>query len=298
AYTYSWEATEYGEVFNNSIEIKIKDGKVVTGKKTTHCDDQGEGYEIDEVVACSITYGGVSITLPGEETEDGGEEESSNAGGEIGGGEEESNNAGGDIGAVEGEEVDEAGWNEAIAATQAADNFSANLVNEGYMDGECLGSMMAILYVADDKGYMESITGESYYNYTGNVDGFSYSWESADGENWTCEKQGEAFPVNGAWMISETLPSVNFSDWTYDAEQGCYVYVEGMSSTTVYIADGKVAVIALADIGIMGETTFIETMIYTITYGGASVGELPPVENVTDGENVSGGTVQGGVAQG
>lgn len=317
AYTYSWQDGEEDELYDLTIEIKLKDGKVVAGKQTVHCDDQGEGYEIDQVIACSITYGDAEIgKLPGEEgfgeeEEDegegaggeivGGETVSGEAGGEIVGGEEESSNAGGEsvggeIGTVEGAEVDEAGWNAAIEATQAADNFSANLVNEAYMNNECLGSVTAILYVADDKGYMESITGESYYNYTGNVDGISYSWESSDGENWTCEKQGEAISVNGAWMLEELLPSTAFSDWTYNAEQGCYVHVEDTSSVTIYLKDGKVAVIALADIGVMGEMTMIETMIYTITYGGASVGELPPVENVTDGESVSGGTVQGGAA--
>ena len=291
AYTYSWEETKYDEVFNNTIEIKIKDGKIVAGKKIMHCDDQGEGYEIDEVVVCSITYGNTEIgKLPGEEgfgeeEEDGNSSElgGSSEGGEIGGADSEikieydfDKTYGNDI---VGEQVSADEMTAAINKTLAATNFTTK--GHSYVNG---GASLIITNVANGKSYnatratyladgeMETTT---MHMILGEVDGVDYAWMSFDGETWECELADEVVMGNGGATGQEVFGSYlslfSMGESTFNATTGAYtVAMEGMS-VSIKIVDDEVKVITY--VGEMeGESMYVTSV---IEYGNAIDITLP-----------------------
>ena len=200
-----------------------------------------------------------------------------------------------------GEQVNAESWNAAIEATMAADNFLAEVGMDGLDEtGENLLTRgYGTISIADNKGYVEMMQempgygSVRMYSYCGNVDGKNYSWESYDGENWSMDEEGDAITINGAWMVEELLPEdLAFENWTYDETMGGYSYKWNDTLTiTVGIIDGKIGFLHTVSIGAGYQTAPIMIEKYLFSYGDATVGDLPPVQNAGgNNENVSGGT--------
>ena len=183
----------------------------------------------------------------------------------------------------------------------AADNFLAEVGMDGLDEtGENLLTRgYGIIAIADNKGYtemMQEMPGYGsfrMYSYCGNVDGKNYVWESYDGENWSMDEEGDAITIDGAWMVAELLPEdLAFENWTYDETMGGYSYKWNATLTiTVGIIDGKIGFLHTISTNAEYQTAPIMIEKYLFSYGNATVGQLPPVQNAGgNNENVSGGT--------
>lgn len=269
---YKWvEGDHAGESY--TLAIKVLDGKLYTVRERM---ELGTAYE--EMKCVFSNFGTTTVSTMFGVDEDEGTSDSSQ-GGSIGG------EVGGDDSY---QQVDAAGWAAAIAATRAATNFSATVTMEAYALGSGMtgpaATGLATMSIADNKGYVEMTTtmagmgSFTHYSYCGNVDGKNYSWESDDGDTWYCEQQGDAIDIDGDWMVSELFcDEMTFETATFDAETGIYSYTTADGVTySIGFANGKVVYHSYSyteDMGSVMETT--ET--YVITYGNATVGQLPPV---------------------
>ncbi len=296
--TYVWEVS--GESGSQTVEFKFSDGKLYSYaiKVLSTREEEGEAYTTSSEMTFTITYGNTSVgALPGQEDEpdDGNSSNSGSQGGSAGG-----EIVGGEVVLPKGEQVNAENWTAAIAATMATDNFFAEVGMEGFDETEenVLTSGYGIISIADNKGYtemMQEMLGYGtfrMYSYCGNVDGKNYVWESEDGESWSVEEVGDAITIDGAWMVEELLPEdLAFENWTYDETTGGYSYAwDDTLTITVGIIDGKIGFLHTVSTDAEDQPAPIMIEKYLFTYGNATVGALPPVQNAGgNNESVSGG---------
>ena len=178
-------------------------------------------------------------------------------------------------------------WNEILAESFAATNYVG--VEIGTFNGE---ESSSTLYVDAGKAYMVNQASgvEGFrYRYLGEVDGVRYQWTSTDNATWSCDYDYDETALNGRYALG-VLTGIPFDVFTYDAEKGVMVYSateDGESGTVeVKVIDGKVVSFYLTVEG--GGISMTRDV--TVQYGGAIVGELPPVQNVGEGD-VGGGVV-------
>ena len=256
AYTYSWEETEYDEVFNNTIEIKIKDGKIVAGKKIMHCDDQSEGYEIDEVVVCSITYGNTEIgKLPGEEGF--GEEEEDGNSSELGG------SAGGEVGG--GAVADEVAWNAALSPSG------------DYLYTQSENGVELVRYEID--GDTVHILQEDLDKYYAIEEGKYYFYEKVGDQAWTkTEITQDIYNQYVGYVRMDWAMMFPYSEFTYDEASDTYKAESifagiTLSNVAIKITEGKLAEMTYTMEGI--------TCTLRYTYQDVTL-TLPEIDSVGD----------------
>ncbi|MBE5746821.1 MAG: TlpA family protein disulfide reductase [Clostridiales bacterium] len=185
------------------------------------------------------------------------------------------------------EAMDEVAFNAAIAATKAATNIVFDYSSAYSISDSSTTAETGTTYVADNKAYMVSkVYSVTLYSYTGNVDGKQYMWVSTDETNWTCEEIDDYTDINGMWVLGDILPpDIDFTNVTYDETSDVYTYViNDGTHITLGFKDGKISSI----LSVYEEEEFGTTVQYTdtlsFTYGGAQVGDLPPVPPVDGGE--------------
>lgn len=184
----------------------------------------------------------------------------------------------GDLGTdIIGEEVSEAEFNKAIANTYASTNF---IVTEYADYGDMI--IKAIGDYADSKAFMVaemngveedgSLISYGYqYNYIGGVDGVDYMWYSEDNTNFECQVKPDYMPdhTSGKYF-AQYFDVLDYAQCVYNKGANAYVMMtEDGGMIVVKIVDGYIAAYALE--------TESSVEIFTLTYGDASVGELPPV---------------------
>ena len=285
---YETASVNVGETTITNVAVKISSGKLVEMSYTAE--------EMD--IALAFTYHEITLTLPEV------------SGGEIGG--DNSGSAGGeDDGETvmpQLERVDAAGWTAAINDLKAATNFAAVVNMEAYAkDSGMTGPAMtgvAIMSIADNKAYVDMTTtvvgmgSSTHLSYCGNVDGKNYNWDSYDdGASWSCEQMGDAISIDGAWMVEEMFSAeMTFETATYNEDKGFYTYTTESGSTySIGFANGVVAYFGYSYTEDMGSVMEMSEW-YVFTYGNASVGDLPPVNNAGSGsmDSVGGGATDEG----
>ncbi len=245
---------------SSCMEIKIKDGKVVAYTATSSNNSNGETYS--NTTSMTITYGNATVTIPDVQ---------------IGGGDNNGdNNNTSDIleGLPTGERVDADGWDAAVEATASADNLVITMTMSTVMSGISVSGVM-VSQIADNKDYTESQTTipsygtQTEYTYTGNVGDYCYEWSSDDGESWDYYRLGDAKDIDGTYFLEDSgILEANFEDLVYNEESGAYLLnSEEFSVFVVGIVNGKIGFIYT-------ESEDMEALI-RITYGNASVGDLP-----------------------
>ena len=175
----------------------------------------------------------------------------------------DSSDVGGDVGEIVGEEVTQEEFLAARAASYAADNFTVVRTTQ---DGS------ETIYAADGKVH---IVGEETEGYKGAVDGVYYEWTFED-DYWLYEEmewEKECAFASGEDLLDEVLYYCQvLTYWDFDAETGMYK-IENFQSYTAYamVSNGKIVKCRL-------EISATEWVEMEITYGNATVGELPPLE--------------------
>ena len=205
---------------------------------------------------------------------------------------------GGEVIVPEGEQVNKETWDAAIKETMAATNFSIQAQMLAYLEGrdELIMDGSMVVQVADNNGYYVqkmSIDGNksTRYSYMGTVDGKTYNWSSADGENWECFESIYQ-EINGAWFLEEMFPAdLTFENVTFVEEMGAYRYVGEEETVTIGFKDGKVAFVIQEYTAYTPYGNCDERDVWVLTYGDASV-KLPPVQ--VGGDNTDNNTQIGG----
>jgi hypothetical protein len=146
-------------------------------------------------------------------------------------------------------------------------NLSAHAT--GSVEGEPAEQMIQI---ADGKIYSVEQVGDEYdYSYRSEIDGVYYVWRSTDNETWECY-QVDSSPINGTYVFG-MLDSLDFECAISDAEKGVIIFDQEMNGNALYaqveIRDGRIVSYTLEMAGY--------SIVANITYGNASIGELPPV---------------------
>lgn len=168
-----------------------------------------------------------------------------------------------DAGEIVGEEVSKEEFLAIREAAYAVDNLTIVRTTQ---DGS------ETIYAADGKVH---IVGEGTEGYKGAVDGVYYEWTLEDGY-WYYEEmewEKECAFASGADLLDEVLYYCQvLTYWDFDAETGMHK-IENFQSYTAYamVSNGKIVKCRLE----ISETEWVEM---EITYGNATVGELPPLE--------------------
>ena len=113
------------------------------------------------------------------------------------------------------------------------------------------------------------------YCYMGEVDGVFYMWTSEYQDYWDYEEWNwteEYHPASGESALNSILRWCEFSYAQFDADTGMYQFTN-LGAPTVYakVTNGKISQCRL-------ETAETEWIQMDITYGDATVGELPPLD--------------------
>ena len=303
---YEYEASMGGN--SSCMEIKIKDGKVVAYTATSSNNSNGETYS--NTTSMTITYGNATVTIPdvqigggdngggssnsgsgsSNSESDSSNSESGSSNGESGSSNSESDSSNSESGSsnsesgssnggssnveeIVGERVDADGWDAAVGATASADNLVIKMTMSAAMNGISVSEVM-VSQIADNKEYTESqTTSPSYgtqteYTYIGNVGDYCYEWSTDDGESWDYDCLGDAKDIDGTYFLEDSgILEANFEDLVYDEESGAYLLNSEFSVFVVGIVNGKIGFIYT-------ESEYMEALI-RITYGNASVGDLP-----------------------
>lgn len=185
------------------------------------------------------------------------------------------------------DKVDAMTWEKALISLSNTTNFTANVVDSIVAPDYSVTALIN-MQIADNKGYgVASVNGKEEYSFTGNVDGKNYEWYSEDGKTWECEYMGDAYDINGASFLAELVPAdIAFEKTYFNDEIGGYVYdISETEYVVIGIAGGQVSYVLCYKAEDYGDGYIVEeTQVYVLSYGDANVGELPPVENVTNGE--------------
>lgn len=169
---------------------------------------------------------------------------------------------------VVGEQVSEAEFNAAVEASYAATNFTV-------VQTDAYGTTTS--YCADGKVYSIASTdaGEISYCYMGAVDGTYYIWTSEDGENWEYEvmEVPEGFdPASGESLLAEIMQWCNFNYWEFNTATGMFEFSTlGDVIVHAMVSGGKIVKYRYEQ----GASVWREGV---ITYGGATVGNLPALD--------------------
>lgn len=289
-YTLSFAEDDESETY----KFKFVDGKLYSF--TCLMTEVEEDATITVEQSFTFSYGDAKIgKLPYEE---GFENEKPEEGGDVGGGTVGGEEIGGggaveapDYSDVKGENVESVEeWNAILQNSFAETNFVG--VEHGSLNGQ---TTFSTLYMQDGKAYIinedSTVEGKSY-RYIGYVDGVRYMWTSKDNATWNCEYDYNEEPLNASFAIG-LLTGIPFEGFTYDADEGVLLYeatADGESGVIkVKIVDGKVVSYSM----IVSGAGMTMTRDITVSYGTATVGELPPVENVGEGgnENIGDGVV-------
>ena len=184
---------------------------------------------------------------------------------------------------VDGEQMkDAAEWNAAWQKTIAARNLTAVYTSTYTTEDGKTETEYGVGIIADGKQYAYDYddTNGYAYMYLGEVDGKVYQWTSTDGENWDVEEEYlDIDLMTSGYMIVRGLNEMlDFSTAKY--EKGYYVCTTDWATFRIKIADGYVVEIEMSDES--------EVMSYKMSFGGAEVGELPPLpqEEVIIGEEI------------
>ena len=288
-------------------QFKFVDGKLYSFDVTMTAVEE-EGYTQTMKQSYVISYGDAKVgKLPYEE---GFENEKPEEGGDVGGGTVGGEEIGGggaveapDYSDVKGENVESVEeWNAIYAKCCAETNIFG--VRIGTFNGE---QSITTLYVQDGKVYMVHVSSGmpgTNYRYVGVVDGVRYSWTSSDNATWSCYEDTDEKPLTAAYALSD-LAMLPVDALTYDEEKGAMVYsgtANGETGTIeIKVVDGKIVSYSMTAYSIEGEKTSYSSSC-SIQYGTATVGELPPVKNGSDGgnEEIGGGNgnedIGGGMA--
>ncbi|MBQ3020288.1 MAG: MliC family protein [Clostridia bacterium] len=266
-------------------QFKFVDGKLYSFD-ITMTEVEEEGYTSTISQSYVVSYGDAKVgKLPYEE---GFENEKTEEGGDVGGGTVGGEEIGGE--SVLGENVETLEeWNTIYANSCAQTNIV------GVQTGQMLGQQSTTnLSIQDGKVYMvnvDSVSG-TRYRYVGFVEGVQYSWTSFDNATWSWYEETDAMPLTAEYVLSD-LAGVPFDKLTYDEERGVMVYSgveDGQKGTVeIKIVDGKIVSYSMFVYDDNEEIVY--SSVNTISYGTATVGELPPLENGSDSGNVGGGVV-------
>ena len=277
-YSLSFSYAEDGSSVAESYQFKFVGGKLYSFSNVMTNTVEDAVITVEQ--SFTFSYGDAKIgKLPYEEGFGEDEKEEEKPG--VGGGEEIGGSGGAvvmpDYSDVKGQEmhsVDE--WNEVFAASCAETNLTA--VGKSVKNDQ---THISYVSIADSKLYMvNEINGVKSYEYMGEVDGVHYEWESADGKTWECESTDWPEDMNGGFAVG-SLYGAPFEDFVYDAEKGIMVYEQGGLLCEVKILDGKI-------VWFLMEMPEKGSQEISIAYGNATVGELPPVENVNEGGDIGG----------
>ena len=275
-YTLSYADEDESETY----QFKFVDGKIYSFAATmTEIAEEGFTSTISQSYV--VSYGDAKVgKLPYEE---GFENEKPEEGGDVGGGTVGGEEIGGE--SVLGENVETLEeWNTIYANSCAQTNIV------GVQTGQMLGQQSTTnLSIQDGKVYMvnvDSVSG-TRYRYVGVVDGVQYSWTSSDNATWDCYEETDVMPLTAEYVLSD-LAGVPFDKLTYDEEKGVMVYAgieNGQNGRIeIKVVDGKI--VSYSMVVYDGDGNIVYSSINTIQYGKATVGELPPVENVGEGGGV------------
>lgn len=266
---------------SENYQFKFVDGKLYSFDITMTAVEE-EGYTQTMKQSYVVSYGDAKVgKLPYEE---GFENEKPEEGGDVGGGTVGGEEIGGE--AVLGEKVESVEeWNAILQNSFAETNFVG--VEYGSLNGQ---TTFSTLYMQDGKAYIinedSTVEGKSY-RYIGYVEGVRYMWTSKDNATWSCEYDYDESSLNASFAIG-LLTGIPFDVFTYDADKGVMVYeatADGESGVVeVKIVNGKVVGYSMSVSG----TGMTMTRDITISYGNATVGELPPV-NVGGGNDDNAG---------
>ena len=274
----------------STAQIKFVDGKVAWGKITMAGTYEGGATSTWEA-SFTITYGNTTIgALPGQEEkpDSGNSSGGGSSASESGSDGKESDNVelpdtSVEIPDVDGEEVkDLAAWNAAWQKTIAARNLTAVYTSTYTTEEGKTETEYGVGIIADGKQYAYDYddTNGYAYMYLGEVDGKVYQWTSTDGENWDVEEEYlDIDLMTSGYMIVRGLNEMlDFSTAKY--EKGYYVCTTDWATFRIKIADGYVVEIEMSDES--------EVMSYKMSFGGAEVGELPPLpqEEIIIGEEI------------
>ncbi|MBE5747610.1 MAG: hypothetical protein E7352_05520 [Clostridiales bacterium] len=182
---------------------------------------------------------------------------------------DDSSDVGGDVGGdvAPSGEVTEEEFKAAIAASYAAMNFTLVRTDP---NGTTTSNS------ADGKVYSVAQGANSIsYCYMGEVDDVYYMWTSDYGDYWDyseLEWAAECHPASGESALSDILRWCEFSYAVYHEDIGMYQFAN-LGAPTVYakVENGKIVKCRM-------ETSQTEWVEMEITYGNATVGELPPLE--------------------
>ena len=273
-YTLSFAENDESETY----KFKFVDGKLYSF--TCLMTEVEEGATITVEQSFTFSYGDAKVgKLPYEEGFEDEEPEEDIGGGTVGGEE-----IGGE--SVLGENVETLEeWNTIYANSCAQTNIV------GVQTGQMLGQQSTTnLSIQDGKVYMvnvDSVSG-TRYRYVGFVEGVQYSWTSFDNATWSWYEETDAMPLTAEYVLSD-LAGVPFDALTYDEERGVMVYSgveDGQKGTVeIKIVDGKI--VSYSMFVYDGDGNIVYSSVNTISYGTATVGELPPLEN----EGEDGGVV-------
>ncbi len=188
------------------------------------------------------------------------------------------------------EKVDAISWTAAIEATYNADNLTVEVgtVTDFADNPEFTTTANGTMKVADNKMYTElNYDDETMYVYTGNMDGMLYQWSSVDGIEWNTQCIGDAVAINGAWCMQDEdwMPEkMTFDTVVFNESEGGYQYIINETDYAVIgFKEGKISFLKrVGKGGIAGSDGNIIkgkiTRTFVLTYGNASVGELPFVQ--------------------
>ncbi len=185
------------------------------------------------------------------------------------------------------EEVNAKVWEKAIAELRTATNFSMQATDTTATPDYSVTAHI-MMQIADNKGYATAyVQGRMNYAYVGNVDGKNYEWNSENGKKWECICTGDAYAINGEYFLAEVLPvDVTFASVYFNKSQGGYQYeIDDMNYIVIGFTDGQVSFIKSVATSVEDGVEIVNTQVFVLSYGDAYVGELPPVENVIDGED-------------
>ena len=172
----------------------------------------------------------------------------------------------------QGEELTETELNAAIQVIYNATNLK--VVGETSV-GETKSTLT--MTFADGKTYLESKEADSNlgeYSYIGKVDGTYYQWSSVDNATWDCIEyptSNAVDPVSPKTYLENIFTWCSFTYYEFDNKAGMMTFMNfGKPTVKVKVVGGKI-------VEYYFEETNGDWESGTITYGDATVGELPTV---------------------
>ena len=176
-----------------------------------------------------------------------------------------------------GEEVTEEQMNAAIQTLYTATNFTMVGTMTQKVNGSEVETSITANY-ADGKAYVVMVStqngvAKTRYSYLGQEEGVWYMWNSTDNEIWDkmeCDLEEGEVPTSGEYVFEEIFQWCNFTYSSYKPALGMYEFLNfGCPTVTVMVSGGKIVKYIYED----PEAEDFRNG--TITYGNATVGELP-----------------------